>query len=88
MTTADGREREFTVGSGGKLLSIEISLEEATPEAQKTIREYIGAAKILRVVKSFEFKKKVLPYEVEAMKDGKPYDFSVGPHGRFLGMDD
>jgi hypothetical protein len=28
-----------------------------------------------------------LPYEVEGRKDGKTFDFSVGPRGRFLGMD-
>jgi hypothetical protein len=30
----------------------------------------------------------VFPFEVEGRKDGKPFDFSVGPKGRFLGMDD
>jgi hypothetical protein len=35
-----------------------------------------------------EKKAGVLPYEVTGRKDGKPFNFSVGPRGRFLGMDD
>ncbi len=33
-------------------------------------------------------RKEVLPYEVQGRKDGKPFDFSVGPGGKFLGRDD
>jgi hypothetical protein len=40
------------------------------------------------VDKSFDARRGVLPYEIEARKDGKPFNFSVGPKGRFLGMDD
>jgi hypothetical protein len=30
---------------------------------------------------------KVLPYVVEGRKSGAAYNFSVGPKGRFLGID-
>lgn len=88
MTTADGKEREFAVGADGKLLSMRVTLEETSPEVQKTIREKIGNGKILRIDKSFERRSKTLPYEVEGMKDGKPFNFSVGAAGKFLGMDE
>jgi VIT1/CCC1 family predicted Fe2+/Mn2+ transporter len=88
MTTADGKEREFTVGPEGRLLSIEVALEELSAEVQKTIKEQVGAGKIEWIDKSFEMKKKVQPYEIEATKDGKPFNFSVGPKGRFLGIDE
>jgi hypothetical protein len=29
-----------------------------------------------------------LSYDVQGRKEGKPFDFSVGPGGRFLGMDE
>ena len=63
-------------------------LDELTPDVQKTIKEQIGTGTIVRIAKSFELKKKVQPYEVEGRKDGKPFDFSVGPQGRFLGRDE
>lgn len=86
--TKDGQERSATVGSNGNLLRVEISLEEATPEAQKTIKEQVGNGRIVAVYKSNVKRDKVLPFQVESVKDGKPFDFSVGPKGRFLGMDE
>ena len=44
--------------------------------------------RILRIDKSFEPRQGVLPCEIEAHKEGKPFNFSVGPKGRFLGMDE
>ena len=88
MTAADGREREFSVRADGRMLSIKVTLAETSPEVQKTIREQIGTGKILRIDKSFERRNKTLPYEVEGMKDGKPFNFSVGAAGKFLGLDD
>lgn len=84
----DGKDGAITVGNDGKLLRVQITLEEASPEAQKTIKEKVGNGRIVSVYKSFVKRDKVLPYEVESIKDGKAFDFSVGPKGRFLGMDD
>jgi uncharacterized membrane protein YkoI len=88
FTAADGKEREFSVAADGRLLSTRVTLEETAPEVQKTIREHIGSGKILRIDKSFERRNKTLPYDVEAMKDGKAFNFSVGAAGKFLGMNE
>lgn len=87
-TAPAGRPKEFTVGADGKLVSVRVTLAETTPGAQRTIKEKIGNGKILRIDKSFVETKGVQPYEVQGQKDGKPFDFSVGPKGRFLGMDE
>ena len=84
----DGKLRDFSVAENGKLQSAQVFLSETPAEVQSTIREKIGNGKLLRVDKSFEARRGVLPYEIEARKDGKPFNFSVGPKGRFLGMDD
>src|ERR1017187_2726479 len=85
----DGGKKSFSVAPDGRLLSEEVTLEKLPPPARKTIREKIGDGKILRIDRSLsERKAGVLPYEVQGRKAGKAFDFSVGPHGRFLGMDD
>jgi len=55
---------------------------------RKTIKEQIGDGTRLRIDRSFAEAKGVMPYEVQGRKNGKPFDFSIGPRGRFLGMDD
>ncbi|HZL42496.1 MAG TPA: hypothetical protein VFD66_04375 [Verrucomicrobiae bacterium] len=87
-TTKEGREKSFTVAADGSLASAQVTLEETTPAAQKTIKDQIGNGKILRIDKSFTKERGVLPYHIEGRKDGKPFDFSVGPRGKFLGMND
>jgi hypothetical protein len=84
----DGKLRDFSVAENGKLQSVQVFLSETPPEVQSTIKEKVGAGKVVRVDKSFEPRRGVLPYEIEAQKDGKPFNFIVGPRGRFLGMDD
>jgi uncharacterized membrane protein YkoI len=89
ISTVEGRRKSFSLTANGDLASEETSLEKISPAARKTIQEKIGAGKILRIDKSLiEKKGGVLPFEVEGRKDGKPFNFSVGPRGRFLGMDD
>ena len=83
----EGKVRDIIVSPSGKLESIQVFLSEIPPEAQKTIKDKIGAGKIVRVDKSFTPRHGVEPYEVEGRKDGKSCNFSVGPKGRFLGMD-
>jgi len=68
---------------------VEVTLRDVAPKARNSIQSQIGDGKILRIDQSMsEIDKGVLPYQVEGRKDGKPFDFSVGPKGRFLGMDD
>jgi uncharacterized membrane protein YkoI len=87
-TTKDGQEKSFTVAANGALSSIEVTLAETPRPVQRTIKNQIGDGKVLEIDRSFVEKRGVFPYEVQGLKDGKPFDFSVGPHGRFLGMDD
>ena len=84
----DGKLRDFSVAENGKLQSVQVFLSETPAEVQSTIKEKLGNGKLLRVDKSFDARRGVLPYEIEARKEGKPFNFSVGPRGRFLGMDD
>lgn len=85
----DGTGRSFSINTNGTLVSEEVPLEKVAPGARRTIQARIGDGKILRIDKSLsERRAGVLPYEVQGRKNGEPFDFSVGPRGRFLGMDD
>jgi uncharacterized membrane protein YkoI len=84
----DGSRKTFSVAPDGRLLSEGVTLDQVPPAARQTIMEKIGNGKILEIDKSlFEKRGNILPYEVQGRKDGKEFDFSVGPRGRFLGMD-
>lgn len=82
-----GRERDFTISDNGTLLTREVFLENIPPGAQRTIREQIGNGHIIRIDRSAERESGVLPFVVQGRKNGLPFNFSVGPGGRFLGMD-
>jgi len=82
----DGRDRDFDVAPDGRIESERVFLSEMPPPARKTILEKIGGGKISRIDHIVE-EQGVSPFAVKARKDGKPFHFSVGPRGRFLGMD-
>ena len=84
----DGKVRDIIVAADGKLESVELSMAEVTVAARKTIESKVGNGRVTRVEKSTQEKQGVMPYEVEARKDGKLIRFSVGPRGRFLGMEE
>lgn len=84
----DGKVRDIIVAADGKLESVELSMAELTVAARKTIESKVGNGRVTRVEKSTQEKQGVMPYEVEARKDGKLIRFSVGPRGRFLGMEE
>jgi hypothetical protein len=86
--TKEGKVRDFAVAENGKLESQEMFLSELPAPARKTVKEKIGDGKILRIDEVFEKREGVFPFEVEGRKDDKPFNFSVGPKGRFLGMDE
>jgi len=89
VTGKNGHDKGFTVASDGRLLSEQVTLDAVNPAARKTIKAQIGDGTILRIDKALVEKQQgVLPYEVQGRKNGKPFDFSVGPRGKFLGMDD
>jgi hypothetical protein len=84
----DGKARDLSVAPNGKLESVHLFLSELPPEAQATTLDKIGNGRIGRIDKVFERKEGVLPFEIEGSKDGRPFNFSVGPKGEFLGMDE
>jgi len=88
--TKAGKYHNFTVAANGHLDSREVALADAPAPVQATIKTQLGeSGKVLRIDRSFVGKEAgVFPYEVSAEKNGKPFDFSVGPGGKFLGMDD
>ncbi len=88
ITTKPGKKWSFTVDASGNFLSSEVTLEQTPAPALKTITDKIGGGRILRINQSYIKRKKVLPFEVDGIKDGQPCDFAVGPGGRFLGWDD
>jgi len=84
----DGKSREFSVADDGKLESREVFISELPGPAAATVKEKVGDGKILRIDEVFTKRAGVFPYEVEGRKEGKAFNFSVGPKGRFLGMDE
>lgn len=87
-TAKDGAEKSFTVADDGSLVSVEVTLSATPPPVQRTIKTRLGDGKVLSIDRSFIKRQGVSPYEVEGSKDGKAFDFFVGPRGRFLGMDE
>jgi hypothetical protein len=84
-----GAESSFTVSASGVLLTEQVALEDVPPVVRKIVLERIGNGKIIRIDKTLSAKfVGVLPYVVRGRKSGKPFDFSVAPNGKFLGMDD
>src|SRR5690242_10176231 len=47
-----GKEREFTIGEDGKLLSVEVDLEETPPAVQKTIKVQVGQGELGTLLKT------------------------------------
>ncbi len=84
----DGKKRDFSVAADGKLESAQVFLPETPPEVQRTINEKIANGHLVRIDRMFAQRQGAVPFEVESRKDGKPFNFSVGPRGRFLGMDE
>lgn len=78
----------FSVAPDGRLLSEGVGFNQVPPAARKNILEKMGDGKILEIDKAFaETREGVRGYEVQGRKAGREFDFSVGPRGRFLGMD-
>jgi uncharacterized membrane protein YkoI len=81
----DGVSRDFTVGAGGQLLSLEMPLAETPPAVQKTIREKTQGATAVDIYKTTEDGEDT--YNVEMTKDGQEQDFDVAADGEYLGTD-
>ena len=79
-------DHDFTVSDRGQLESRQYFLAELALGAQSTITRIIGTGKLLRIDEVFEKRKGGFPFEIESSVNGKPYNFSVGPNGKFLGV--
>lgn len=88
LTTPDDAKTSFNITADGNVASKQVELSDVPRRARDTIMNQIGNGTVLRIDKSYAKEGNVFPYEVEGRKDGKPYDFSVAPRGRFLGMDE
>ena len=87
--TPEGGRNSFSVAVDGTLLSREVSLGKVPPAARKAIRERISGGKLIRIDKSLnEQTDRAQSYDVQGRKNGLPFNFSVNPRGKFLGMDD
>ncbi len=88
-TAKNGSRKTFSVTPDGRLLCEGVTLEQVPPGARRTIQEQIGEGKILEIDRAVsEQRPNAAHYEVQGRKAGREFDFSVGPRGRFLGMDD
>jgi uncharacterized membrane protein YkoI len=81
MTRGD-REINFTVSAAGKLLTIEVALEETPAATQKTIRAQTLNATITSLEKNFEDEE--VSYDVEATRSGKKISISVDAEGKLI----
>ena len=84
--TPAGKKHDFSISEQGALVSHEMTLAETPPAVQATITQAIGDGKIIHIDQIDDTRRK--SYEIEAQKDGKPFNFDVGPRGRFLGVQD
>ena len=80
--------KSFNVTANGTLDTEQVALADVPPRVRAVIKARLGDGTVLRVDKSHEREKNVFPYKIQGRKDGKPFNFSVAPRGRFLGMDE
>lgn len=88
MTTADGRERDFSLSKEGELLSREVSLKEVPAAVQQVISQTLGTGKVVAIDQSFAEDDQAISYEIEGQKNGKAFDFITSATGHFLGMEE
>lgn len=75
------KERDFRLTESGKLETEQVFIEDVTPEARKTILGKLGEGKVVRIDKAYENDGSFV-FEIEGLKNGQSFDFSVGPKGR------
>ena len=78
--TKGPREISFTVSEEGKLLAMEITINEAPAAVQKTIRAKTAGCTVKSIEKNFQDEDGVT-YDVEMSQDGKKVSFSVTDKG-------
>ncbi len=81
----NGQQREFTVGPGGKMWSIQVALADTPPAAQQTIRELQGTWTLDGIDK--DVYDPVPSYDVEVTSGGQKRSFTVGEDGKLQSME-
>jgi uncharacterized membrane protein YkoI len=84
----NAREWDFTLSEAGVLVSREVFLNQAPPAIRQAIQEQIGDGVVVRIDHVFATPGDPAAFEVQGLKDGHAFNFSIGPGGKFLGMDD
>lgn len=82
----DGVQREISIGEDGQVESRQVFLKEVPAPAQSTIQQTLGTAHLVRIDQMPD-KKKGFVFEIEAVKSGKTFYFTVGRKGALLDMD-
>lgn len=82
ITTKAGKERTFTVSADGKLLSMQVGIEETPDVVRKTIEEHIGKATLGDIYRNYETNR--ITYDVVFTRNGIDRDFTVGEGGKIL----
>jgi hypothetical protein len=88
VTDPDGKEHDVSISEEGKLMSREVTMNDAPKAVQETISQRVGNGKVVEIDETFTEPGHIIPYEIEGWKDGKPFYFLVSPTGGFLGMED
>lgn len=81
----EGKEHSFAVGPEGKLLQVDLSLEEVPAPVRKTIETNLGGSKLESVAHMFEEDGNT--YYVEFTRNGKERDLSIGEDGKLQEME-
>lgn len=80
-----GHKLEFTVSPTGEYLRGRVRLEQTPLPVRKTILGAIGAGTLLRIDQGYTATEQ--DFSVQSRKDGREFDFSVDPKGKYLGED-
>ena len=82
--TRSGVARDFSLLPNGAIESEQVFFAELPPAVRETVAAKITGGKLVRIDKYFG-PKGGFTYEVESVRGGAAFDFSVGAKGKFLG---
>lgn len=88
FTTKKGREVSCTFAASGREVSVDMAVEDLPAPVRSTVADKVGGGKVMRVSKIVNAKHLPVRYEVQSVVNGKALDFSVGPKGKFMGVDE
>lgn len=80
----DKQDRDFRLADDGKLETEQVFLDGLPAPAKTTIQNRVAEGKLERIDKVYG-KGEQFVYQIESVKNGEPFFFSVGPKGKFLG---